>query len=785
MAVPTRWQTRRRRDARPRGARAVALRRGGPALVLLLTLSFGIGCEPLEPLPLNTLQVQVDYAAFLAQHDPVWAELPTRWEDGPFIGNGTVGAVAYATDDGALRWELGRSDVVDHRGNDMALDGRLPVGHFELRPTGTLDGGELRLHLHDAEVRGSLQTSSGELTVTAYAHAERDLLVFDVQAGPGETDWALTWEPATSVVPRIKYVEVPGYTEADLTNPPPTRESVGNTELSIQPLDVGGQYVTAWRVVPLGEGRSRVYVTIASSHPDDGARAEALETIANAVAEPPQDLDASHRGWWHEHYPASFVSIPDTRMEGFYWIQIYKLASASRADGPLFDNMGPWYQDSQWPGAWWNIEVQMSYWPTYTANRPSVGGSLCRTLYEGVDTLIANVPEPYRADSAGISRESNLTLSRPIGTGTNIDEEAPEYGNLIWALHNCWLEYRHSMDDQVLREDLFPLLKRAVGLYLHLVEEGDDGKLHLPISLSPEAGATADANYDLAGLRWGLETLLWAADRLQVDDPLVPRWREVRDELVDYPRDDYGYRLGTDATAPVGHRHWSHLFMIHPYRLVTWDEPDMQQVIRDSTEHWFDEGSGFDEVMFRWVGLSSLRSSMYDGDGAWEALEGAITIDSLNSMIGANTFHTAFERGPVHEGPLGAANALQEMLLQSHGNVLRVFPAVPEAWPDLVFHDLSAEGAFLVSAVRRDGVTQVVRVRSRAGEPATVRTGMEDGAVVGGPGADQVTSLGNGEFELRLTADTEVIFRSVHAIEEPTVVPLDADPTETNFYGIP
>lgn len=44
------------------------------------------------------------------------------------------------------------------------------------------------------------------------------------------------------------------------------------------------------------------------------------------------------------------------------------------------------------------------------------------------------------------------------------------------------------------------------------------------------------------------------------------------------------------------------------------------------------------------------------------------------------------------------------MLLQSRGERICVFPAVPKEWPEAVFHQLRSEGGFLVSAVRERGV---------------------------------------------------------------------------------
>ena len=58
------------------------------------------------------------------------------------------------------------------------------------------------------------------------------------------------------------------------------------------------------------------------------------------------------------------------------------------------------------------------------------------------------------------------------------------------------------------------------------------------------------------------------------------------------------------------------------------------------------------------------------------------------------------------------------------GGTIRVFPGVPDEWKDVAFDKLRAEGAFLVSASRKNGKTEWVRVESLAGEPCRVKAGM-------------------------------------------------------------
>ena len=55
------------------------------------------------------------------------------------------------------------------------------------------------------------------------------------------------------------------------------------------------------------------------------------------------------------------------------------------------------------------------------------------------------------------------------------------------------------------------------------------------------------------------------------------------------------------------------------------------------------------------------------------------------------------------------------MLLQSQRGHIVVFPSVPDSWKDAAFHQLRADGAFLVSAQRRAGKVVRIGIQSEKG----------------------------------------------------------------------
>jgi hypothetical protein len=318
-------------------------------------------------------------------------------------------------------------------------------------------------------------------------------------------------------------------------------------------------------------------------------------------------------------------------------------------------------------------------------------------------------------------------------------------GCLPWALHNCWWQYRYSMDDGMLREKLFPLLRRAVNLYLHMLRE-ESGRLRLPPTYSPESGVFEDCNFDLALLRWGCQTLLWSARRLKLDDPLIPKWEDVLNRLVDFPADENGFRLGSNKPASTNHRHGSHLLMIYPLYLVNIDQPDKREVLRQSVER-FAATKGLPAM----VATHAVPAAASIGNGE-------LALSGLQKQAADLHPNGMWYSSPCLESSLSAANNMQTMLLQSWGDTIRVFPAMPAAWPDAVFHNLRAEGAFLVSARRVAGKTQWVRIESLAGEPCRVKPNFAgEPRIVAGATNVAVKAVGDGVYELALAKGQEVV----------------------------
>lgn len=722
-----------------------------------------------------TREEAIDWPAFMRGHDMAFDKLPRGWKEAPHFGNAMIGSMLYQSGD-AIELQVFRGDVQDHRDDTYGWTAysrpRLIIGHFLLHPAGKLTGCKWRMDLWNAELTGTITTDKGEIGIRHFTHADDMAIVTELTPSAGERGCSWSWHPAPAKTTR------PGYpaTEADIAgfaksygahygetlkvfkaNPIGRLEKKGDVSVWIQDLLAGGQYATAWSEQVQQQTRTHV-VSIANSYPESTAAGVAVSDVDRVLNLDRAKWIEAHRKWWHEYYPMSFVTIPDKGLESLYWQTVYRFGCTSRSGRCFVDTSGLWFQGGPWAYITTDWNIQSAHWPVYAANRLDQGLELVDRLHAGRDALIKAVrPVQWQEDSAYLP----IAVAPDMRGARDGDKRYYELlGTLAWTMSNTWFQYRYSMDDRMLREKIYPLLRRGVNLYLHMVQEGEDGKLHLPPTYSPETSVFADCNFDLALFKWGCLTLLKASKRLGIDDPLIPRWKQVAEKLVDFPADEHGFRLGRDQTSPPEHRHFSHLLMIYPLHLVNIEQEGSRQVLQASCDR-ANAVTGLPAMVQTHVG--PISAALGQGDTALEGLK------HLQSDLMPNGLWPC-GGNPCIESTLGAANIIQDMLIQSwsdpakdESGPIRVFPAVPSAWKDVEFRDLRAEGAFLVSAKREAGRTQWVRIKSLAGEPCRVRPGLSGRVLNKGNRQHLLKEVSPGVYDIDLKKGEEALLYSEEA----------------------
>ena len=252
---------------------------------------------------------------------------------------------------------------------------------------------------------------------------------------------------------------------------------------------------------------------------------------------------------------------------------------------------------------------------------------------------------------------------------------------------------------------------------------------------------TVSSTMDLEIAREVLTHAILACEALGLNPPEANQWREILRDLP-LPRINAEGRLEewTEdvVAADPAHRTLSPLWGLFPGdRISTERSPVWKNAARKLLEFRLAAGDGnANGWVFPW--RAGLFARLNDGDRALEQLDKMARCcvnDNLLPLVTdwrgqgrtANWFGN--KKILMIEAGLATPAVIAEMLMQSHGGVIRILPALPARWPKGRVTGLAARGGFTVdiewSAGRASRASRV-RIHSRLGNRCRLRIGDRD-----------------------------------------------------------
>lgn len=687
-----------------------------------------------------------------------FTELATTWDEAMPLGNGLLGALIWQK--GAhLRFSLDRVDL------------------WDLRPVDNLSKPEFSFEWVQEQVRNNTYGRVQELFDAPYGNMpapskipgaalefDANLLgpvksvILDLSEAACRVEWKNgatleTFVHATEPYGWFRFENVPNGFSPDII-PPQYQKQIDSSEDSpvsgqdLQRLGYEQGDVTAenkrqvYRQKGWGSFEYEVSVnwdttgntmtgvwSISSTFSEQEGQLKAEELTTQQIGKNKFDSSLStHRTWWQNYWQRSSVSLPDSILEKQYYLEMYKFGSVARADTPPISLQAVWTADNgrlpPWKGDFHHdLNTQLSYWPAYAGNYLDLEEGFINWLWKYRPTFKKYTRDYFETEGMNVPGVTTLE-GEPMGGWIQYS-----FGPTIasWLSHHFYLHWRYTMDEEFLEQKAYPWIK-DVAIFLDQVAVEEDGKRKLPISSSPEifdnsrqAWFAETTNFDLALIRWTYEKAAEMARELNLNDE-AEKWEQI---LSEWPQlainPETGLMFSPTVPYAQSHRHFSHLMGFHPLSLVDFSKGEEdKEIILNTLNNLEEVGPDY------WTGYSyswqaNLYARAFEGEKAAEALRIFARCFCLKNSFHVNgdqckAGHSKMTYRPFTlEGNFAFASAIQEMLIQSHTGVVKLFPAIPLDWMDVSFFTLRTRGAFLVSATMENGEVTKVEITSEKG----------------------------------------------------------------------
>jgi len=670
----------------------------------------------------GTGALNVNYAGYLSKHDIVYNRPNTNPLHGLTVGNGRTGAMVWH--------QNGLSMQVS--GVDLAQQSTYAAGIVNLFSNPQMDTGyttyQQRLSLYD----GTLTTKyDSNRTVTVMGSPNSEVMGIHVEdSRPGVSSIGLDlslWDPNS--VQNI--ADVPNLQTWRTVSTFADSAGVGLSRGQADPNNFG--YTLAATVEGAGYTsqvvngtRVRLNITPTSSYtiwftaasrtnsPGLNSVTQARNQLAAVKATGYNTTFNNYRNWWHDFWARSFVQYSNGAgdadyLENAYYLATYMIAAGGYGNYPVHFINGVFratQDNSKWSNGYWYWNQRDVYNSFLASNHVDLISTFNRLYSRNYNALKAYTQTRYGIDGLWVPETMGWD-GNARGT-INSDYVNDTMSTGTEAAYNMYLQYRYTNDTNYLRDVAYPYMREAVKFYQRKLSVDGSGRYYMASSNAHETyWDVRNAITDLAAVRLLFPLTIQVSTQLGLDSGLRAGWQTVVSNLAPYQISNGAYLPHDPPSSPTRNGENVALELVWPYDQSGIGFPDQQTSINtwNVRPHPYGNVWANDHVHAARLGLGQ------------QAFAGMKTMlqkyqNYPNGMT--NNTNGVFEYLGIHLA------AMNESLMQSYNDKIRVFPAIPS---DSSFNGkftLLAKDGFIVSSEREASETKYVGLRSLHGKQARV-----------------------------------------------------------------
>jgi alpha-L-fucosidase 2 len=707
----------------------------------------------------QTGMLNVHYSEFMPKHDIVYNKPNTNPLYGLTVGNGHVGAMVWSAN--GLTMQV--SNVDGSQQNAFA------GGLVNLYTTPGMDTGvttfQQRLALYD----GTLTTQyDKDRTVTIMGSANSEVLGIHVEDSRANVtaislDLSL-WDVSTlgnsGNVPDINtWKTVTTYADATGAGISRGQTDANKFGYTLAATVSGAAFTTSTvngskvRLTITPGGSYTIWLACATrlNAPNNDSLTQAKAELTQAKAAAYADALAKYEDFWHSFWAKSAVQYSNTAgdadyLETAYYLYTYIIAAGGYGNYPFHFINGVFratQDNTKWSNAYW-------FW-----NQRDVYNSFVASNHADVLSVFNNL---YSRNSVALKAFTNtrfgidgIWVPETMGWNGNADGNT-QYTNDIFstgteAAENMYAQYAYTGDENYLKNTAYPFMSGVVKFYTAKLSKDANGKYFMAESNAHESyWGVQNAITDLAAVRSLFPVTIAVSSKLALDATLRPAWQAVLDNLVAYPTDGTNYlpyALPNNKQMMNDENVSSEL--IWPYSVTGIGAPDYAMAL--ST--WKARPKPYDNV---WANDAIQAARLGLGDEAMAGMK--LMLQKYQNYPNGFTNNTngVFEYMGVH------LSVMNEALLQSYNDKIRVFPALPADASFVSRFTLAAKGGFLVTSEKEANDIKYVGIKSLLGNPADVINPWGTTAVQVRKLSDNSIALSSSAAELKFNTDQNGVY---------------------------